>query len=272
MRLFWFASLFALVGGPVTAAEYTVEKAVPYRTGDAVDEYAAKMCVFDLYRPVDADGYATVVWFHGGGLTGGSREIPARLKGNGFAVAGVEYRLSPNVNVATCIDDAAAAVAWVMEHIDEYGGSPEKVFVAGHSAGGYLTAMVGLDRSYLKAYDKDADKLAGLIPYSGHTITHFTARKEMGLGDKQPLVDKLAPLFHVRSDSPPVLLITGDRDLELLGRYEENAYLWRMMQVVGHPDCELFELEGYGHGMTEPAHPLLIKFVERVVKEANAGK
>ena len=60
-----------------------------------------------------------------------------------------------------------------------------------------------------------------------------------------------------------MLLITGDRDKELLGRYEETAYLWRMMQEVGHRHTELFELEGYNHGaMAEPAHPLLVKFIQ----------
>jgi hypothetical protein len=59
------------------------------------------------------------------------------------------------------------------------------------------------------------------------------------------------------------LLITGDRNKEMLGRYEENAYLWRMMKLVGHPDVELFELQGFDHGsMAAPAFPLLLKFVE----------
>lgn len=83
---------------------------------------------------------------------------------------------------------------------------------------------MGLDRRWLAANYIDADLIAGLVPYSGHSITHMTVRAERGIGDKQPIVDELAPLFHVRKDAPPMLLITGDRDLELLGRYEETAY------------------------------------------------
>jgi len=76
----------------------------------------------------------------------------------------------------------------------------------------------------------------------------------------------MAPLFHIRKDAPPLLLITGDRELEMLGRYEETAYLWRMMRVIGHPDTELFEFDGYNHGqMAEPAHPLLLRFIRRIV-------
>jgi hypothetical protein len=72
----------------------------------------------------------------------------------------------------------------------------------------------------------------------------------------------MAPLYHVRRDAPPVLLITGDRERELLGRYEETAYFWRMLKVAGHTDVQLIELKGYDHGgMAEPAFPHLIDFV-----------
>ena len=126
--------------------------------------------------------------------------------------------------------------------------------------------MFGRDKRWLKKHGADPDQLAGLIPFSGHTITHFTVRAERGIDGKQPVIDDMAPLFHVRKDCPPLLLITGDRKLELLGRYEENAYLWRMMQVVGHPDTTIMELDGYNHGqMAQSAHPLLLRFIRRIL-------
>jgi hypothetical protein len=127
--------------------------------------------------------------------------------------------------------------------------------------------MVGLDQRWLNKHDADANDIAGLIPFSGHTITHFTVREERGIKGTQPIVDDLAPLYHVRKDAPPLLLITGDRELEMMGRYEENAYLMRMMKVVGHPDTRLYEMDGYGHNMLIPAYPLLINEVRRIVKE-----
>jgi hypothetical protein len=131
--------------------------------------------------------------------------------------------------------------------------------------------MIGLDKKYLAAHDIDANDIAGLIPYSGHAITHFTIRAERGIDGKQPIIDNMAPLFHVRKDASPLVLVTGDRDLEMLGRYEENAYLWRMMQVVKHPDTELHELDGFNHGqMVEPAHPLLLKFVKRICNQIDS--
>jgi acetyl esterase/lipase len=233
------------------------------------DEYMQERCVLDLYHPNGIEGYPTVIWFHGGGLTAGNKSLPEELKEKGMAVVAVNYRLYPKVKAPVYIEDAAAAVAWVFNHIEEYGGDPDLIFISGHSAGGYLSSMVGLDKRWLQAHDIDANRIAGLIPFSGHTITHFTVRAERGIEGTRVIVDDLAPLYHVRKDAPPLLLITGDRELEMLGRYEENAYLMRMMKVVGHPDTRLYEMDGYGHNMLTPAFPLLINEVQRIVKEHN---
>ncbi|MDP4188299.1 MAG: alpha/beta hydrolase [Bacteroidota bacterium] len=249
--------------------EYSTALNVPYYNDQEhqSDSYVANQCVLDLYYPKNVKGFATVVWFHGGGLTSGEKEIPEALKGKGFAVVGVNYRLSPKVHSPKFIEDAAASVAWVFNHIQSFGGDPSLIFVSGHSAGGYLTLMVGLDKRWLDVYHIDANRIAGLIPLSGQTITHIAIRHERGIPDTQPVVDDLAPLNHVRADAPPLLLITGDRELEMLGRYEENAYLMRMMKVAGHKNTRLYELDGYGHSMTEPAFPLLVSEVKKIINE-----
>jgi acetyl esterase/lipase len=236
------------------------------------DPYVNDRCVLDMYYPVNSSGFATVVWFHGGGLKAGEKEIPEALKEQGICIVGVNYRLHPKVQAPAYIQDAAAAVAWVFNNIAGYGGDSTLIFVSGHSAGGYLTSMVGLDKRWLKAHNIDANRIAGLIPFSGHAITHFTIRAERGIPGTTPVVDDLAPLYHVRADAPPLLLITGDRELELLGRYEENAYLMRMMKVAGHKDTKLYELQGYGHSMTVPAFPLLLKEVRHIVRARTEGE
>jgi hypothetical protein len=80
-------------------------------------------------------------------------------------------------------------------------------------------------------------------------------------------VDEYAPLYHVRADAPPLLLITGDRNLEMPGRYEENAYLKRMMEINGHKRTQLFELQGYGHDIVNASMPLLISEVHKIIDE-----
>jgi len=230
-------------------------------------EYAKERCRLDLYYPENIENFPTIVWFHGGGIKAGKKHISDLLKNKGVAVVAVNYRLSPKVKCPTYIEDAAAATAWTMKHIAEYGGDPSKVFVSGHSAGGYLTSMIGLDKGYLEKHGVDANDIAGLIPFSGHTITHFTVREERGIDGKQVVVDKYAPLHHIRIDSPPYIIITGDREEELLGRYEENAYMYRMMLVNGLKNVKLLELDGFNHGeMAQPAYHLLLQEIKEILK------
>jgi acetyl esterase/lipase len=254
----------------IAQEQYITEKNIHYYA-DSInqkDEYIASQCVLDIYYPKTIKDYATIVWFHGGGLTKGEKQIPKALMNKGYAVIGVEYRLSPLAKAPAYIEDAAAAVAWVFKNINNYGGNRNLIFVSGHSAGGYLGMMITLDKKYLNKYNIDANNIAALIPFSGQAITHFTIREEEGIKRTQPIIDNYAPLYFVREDAPPMLLITGDREQELLGRYEENAYLLRMMKLTGNTHTTLYELQGFDHsGMAEPAFPLLLKEVAAISKE-----
>lgn len=268
--------LLLLIAGSLSAQarqSYITEKDVPYYA-DSInkrDPYIASQCKLDLYYPKGTTSYATIVWFHGGGLTGGNKAIPRALMDKGYAIVSVEYRFSPKATAPAYIEDAAAAVAWVFQHIGQFGGNTNLIFLSGHSAGGYLDMMITLDKKYLKKYNIDANSIAGIIPFSGQAITHFTVRKEQGIKETQPIIDQYAPLYHVRADAPPMLLITGDREMELFGRYEENAYLNRMMQLAGHKSTRLYELDGFGHGnMPEGAFPLLLSEVASIVKKKTA--
>lgn len=264
-----FLLLLSVLLSSLLASQETVYQTVrelPYSSSD--DAYARERCRLDVYYPVNRTDCPVVVWFHGGGLTGGQKDIPARLRESGLVVIGVNYRLLPKARIDDCLDDAAAAVAWAFREVGRYGGSAQKIFVSGHSAGGYLTTMIGLDKRWLARYGVDADSIAGLIPFSGQMISHFAYREMRGMGNLQPLVDEYAPLYHVRPDAPPLVLITGDRELELFGRYEENAYMWRMMKLTGHAETYLYELDGFDHGaMAEPAFHILHQHLRRILEE-----
>ncbi len=273
--LYTFIILFT---GLVTSAfsedtRYATKENIHYYS-DAVnrlDPYINKRCVLDIYHPTNQKGFATVVWFHGGGLKGGEKNIADQLKRQGIAVVAVNYRLYPKAKAPSYLADSAAAVAWTFKNIKSLGGDPKKIFVSGSSAGGYLTAMIGLDKRWLKAHDIDADSIAGLIPLAGQMLTHFTVREERGIDKTTMVIDDLAPLSHLRSDAPPILLVTGDRKKEMLGRYEENAYMYRMLKVVGHRDVRLLELDGFGHAPNVPFFPLLLKEVDRILKSTKHG-
>lgn len=248
--------------GQTDSIIYRSVQKISYRSGENQTDFMREQCHLDLYYPVNFSDFPTVIWIHGGGLTGGVKMIPEQLRNQGLAIAAIEYRLHPLAKCPEYIEDAAAAIAWVFKHIKEYGGSVRKIIVAGTSAGGYLTMMTGLDKRWLAPYGVDPDSIAMLFPFTGHAITHFTIREEQGIPQKQPVLDEFAPLFHVRADAPPMFLFTGDRELELLGRYEENAYLLRMMKLVGHKDCHLYEYPGFDHMDFRPsAFQMMLKIL-----------
>lgn len=249
---------------------YEIKKDIGYYPADISqnDSYIKSQCTIDLYYPTNKKNFTTVLWFHGGGLTGGSKEIPKQLMNNGFAVIGVGYRLSPKVKAVACIEDAAAATNWAFKHIAEYGGNPNAIFISGHSAGAYLSLMITMDKKYLSKYQIDANKIAGVFSLSSQAITHFTIRSERGIKGTQPVIDEYAPLYHVRQDVPPIILFTGDAEKEMLGRYEENAYLYRMLLLNKAAEVKLYKMDGYDHGsMPLASYPLMIKEIARLQKE-----
>jgi acetyl esterase/lipase len=230
----------------------SIVKGISYLPADdrSASDYARDMCRLDFYRPQGVKGFPTVVFYHGGGLTAGTRYVPAELTNRGWAVVGAGYRLHPQVHHPVYIEDAAAALAWTFKNIESYGGDPQKIFVTGISAGGYLTAMVGLDKAYLAKHGLDANRIAGLIPVTGQMITHQTVRKEQGIEPSKfrPTIDKYAPLYHVRKDAPPTLCVTGGWGVDMLMRAEENLYFVSMMKLVGHKTVRHVVIEGADHG------------------------
>ena len=229
------------------------------RRGDAA--YIAERCKLDLYYPEHRKGFSTVVVFHGGGLIRGGKNLYPALLERGFAVAAVNYRLSgPQAKCPDYIYDAAAAVAWVMKHIAEYGGDPKMVFVAGHSAGGYLTAMVALDPRYLGEFGFKPSQLAGAFASSGQMTTHDQILREyrrQGKKVPQVVIDEYAPLSYIDKDAPPLIFSVGDDATEVPGRVGENKMLHSLLVAKGHPNCQFFQYPGFPHG--QAWHPAMQK-------------
>lgn len=267
MKHLFFSLIYLLAFATSEAGSlYSTEYDISYSS--KTDKYSSERLKLDVHHNDDGKELPVIVWFHGGGLTGGNKFIPSELSDLGYVIVAPNYRLIPQVSVEECIDDAAEAVAWTFQNIEKYGGDPKKIFVAGHSAGGFLTSMIGLEKKWLDKYGVDADSIAALVPYSGQVITHFSDRKSKGIGELTPYVDQHAPLFHVRNDCPPYIIITGDAEQELYGRYEENLYMWRMMKLSGHPDVKIYKLDGYNHGdMANPAHHILKQEISRILTE-----
>lgn len=264
--LLWLCAL-GLNAQPLAINNYTIDQNISYVSNTETDAYRIERCKLDVYYPTDRKGFLTVVWFHGGGLEFGEKHVPDELKNKGIAVVVVNYRLSPKATHPAYIEDAAASIAWVFNHIASYGGSVNDIYVSGHSAGGYLALMVGLDKSYLARYNIDANSLKGLVPISGQTNTHYTIKKEKGLPFDIPYIDTYAPIHHARKDAPPTLLITGDRRMELPARYEENIHLEAILRTMGNKEVTIYELQGFDHGgVGAPGCYLLLDWIKKYSK------
>jgi len=244
----------ALLTSVLSAGSAIVHKDISYLTEPTDDAYREKMSKLDLYLPEGAKEFPTLVYFHGGGLTGGSRGGPTHLTEKGVAVITVEYRLYPNCQHPAYLQDCAAATAWAFRHIAEYGGDPDRIFIGGYSAGCYLAAMLGMDKQYLQAEGIDADKLAGLLLQSGQMITHFTVRKQLGYNVQQGVCDENAPMYHIRKTPFPILLQCGDNDYP--SRQEENRLFESMMIRYAKQPRDRIEYREYEgtHG-TLPKNP-----------------
>ena len=137
--------MLLLVGLVANAQTYKTVKDIAYTTKN--DAYAQERLKLDVYYPEGAKDCPVIVWFHGGGIEAGQKEIPEKLKNKGYVVIGANYRLLPKATIDKTLDDAAEAVAWAFSHAAEYGGDPKKIVVTGHSAGGYLAMLLCLNKA-----------------------------------------------------------------------------------------------------------------------------
>ncbi len=128
----------------------------------------------DVYTPTSprpAAGWPVVVFFYGGSWTRGER-ADYRFVGSALAARGVltlvaDYRLYPEVRYPDFLHDSALALAWGLRDAARLGGDPRRVFVLGHSAGGYNAAMLALDARWLGAAGHRPQELAGWIGLAG---------------------------------------------------------------------------------------------------------
>ncbi len=271
----------ALVAGVVHGQEadgVRVLTDIAYKSGAALTDYERQRCKLDVYLPATGKNFATLVWFHGGGVQKGEKvgtpedTVKTPLIARSFARAGIavvvpNYRLSGQAKFPAYIEDSAAAVAWAQAHMTQHGADPAKLFIGGHSAGGYLAFMLGMDVRYLGAVGVKPAAIAGYIPVSGQTMTHYTVREERGLPKNTVTADAAAPVHFTRKDTPPMLVLYADRDM--VARAEENAYFVAMMQGAGNKGVVGKMIADRNHGTiaskladgTDPGRAALLEFI-----------
>ena len=204
-----------------------------------------------VFRPERPSG-DVLLFFHGGGWTSGYKEwmffmAPALLaQGVTFVSAG--YRLAPQHLFPTAFGDTADACAWVVRHIAEYGGEPQRVFVGGHSAGGHYAALLAVTAEWRAARGLPMNVVRGCLPVSG--VYRFgegsglTVRPRF-LGPAGDAERAASPLLRLQPDAcPPFFVTHGSRDFpHLIVQAQQMA---AALQAAGVP-VQTQVLEGCDH-------------------------
>ncbi|UKJ06139.1 alpha/beta hydrolase [Solitalea lacus] len=211
----------------------------------------------NVYTPVNAQNCDVLIFVHGGEWDSGDKNLYGRI-GSHFAnkeVAwvSINYRLAPKFNYKDMAFDVARAVKWVYESISDFGGNPSRIFLSGHSAGGYLSALTGLDNQYFKQAEI-SNPLKGLILidsflldlYEFFTITDPDwARKYYDLfGSKEQEWRTATPMFYLNGSQLPIRAFLGSKTYPgiLLG----NDRFRKQCELAGK-DYQLHIIRGKAH-------------------------
>jgi acetyl esterase/lipase len=224
----------------------------------------------DVYKPKDgAEGAPVLFQIHGGAWVIGDKRqqaIPLMLHmaARGWVCVAANYRLSPRSTFPDHIVDLKKALAWIREHIAEHGGDPDFVVVTGGSAGGHLTALVGLTQNdpELQPGFEDADtSVAAAVPYYGvyDFVNDFGIKVNEGRAkfflerlvmkskrSEQPdLWRKASPQALVGPGAPPFFVLHGHHDS--LVQVEEARLFVDKLRGVSTAPVVYAELPGAQH-------------------------
>jgi acetyl esterase/lipase len=258
----------AFLAGKLTPIDMTiavpetvsVEKGIEYGKGGDV---ALKL---DLYSPKQRAGEVpAVIFIHGGAWRGGSREMYhyycTKFAEQGYVAATISYRLSGVAPFPAAVEDAKCAVRWLRANADKYGVDPNRIGVAGGSAGGHLSMMVAYaaDNPELEGaggHSEASSRVQAVVNIYGPTdLTTQFARLNGVVADflggktydEAPDVYRLAsPLTHVTSDDPPTLILHGSIDSTV--PIDQAELLVDKLKETGL-EYDYDRLEGWPHAM-----------------------
>ena len=268
-------SSFLLVLFPLAAlaqlsdrATWAAEAAISYRVAANItyltaNNYDAKL---DVYTPSNIAGpgpFPTVVFIHGGGWVGGTKEasvlnILPYLE-MGMAVVNVEYRLGRVSLAPAAVEDCRCALRWVIRNAKTYNFDVNKLVVTGHSAGGHLALTTGMlpDSAGLERQcpGNEVLKVAAIINWYGVTdvgdlldgpnMKTYAVQWMGSMENRYDIAKRVSPLTYVRAGLPPILTIHGDADPTV--PYQHGVRLQAALEKAGVPS-QLLTIPGGKHG------------------------
>lgn len=277
----------AQTDGAPAPREVRVVRDLAYRDGDGADP---KKHALDLYLPKGERGFPVLMWIHGGGWCLGDRwhfgSVGRRFAEAGVGFAAISYRLTPQVRHPSHVEDCAAAFAWLKRNVAAHGGDPGRLFVAGQSAGGHLTALLALDPRWLRAHDLPLGAIAGAIPMSGVYEVPVLSERTRGplamfpaaFGSDRQACRDASPAAHVGNLACPMLVITETVFARWL-RASTDA-LRTAAEKAGVEGIRFFDAERRDHisivvhlaGKEDPVRQTMLDFVQQRCRELDAKR
>ncbi len=228
-----------------------VEKDVPY-----APEHG-KRGLLDIYRPAEpAQGAPVLLQVHGGGWTIGSKDqqgIPLmqHLAAKGWICVAINYRLAPRDPFPAQIVDVKRAIAWIREHIEEYGGDPAYLAITGGSAGGHLTALAAVtpnDPDYQPGFEDADTSVAVAVPHYGvYDFAGSTGLRKAELmrdtflaprvvrrtwAEAPEVFEAGTPLLRITKEAPDFFVLHGAHDT-LVPVEQARLFVQRLREVSG---------------------------------------
>lgn len=220
---------------------YTLRRDVPYGS-DARQK-------LDVYAATSPDpGHSVILFFYGGSWQFGSKDdykfFAQALAAQGYTTVVADYRIYPSVRFPAFVNDAADALVWTSRNIASFGGNPDRIFVAGHSAGAYLALMLAANDIYVRQAGGTASMIRGSIGIAGpYNFLPLTDPALIDIFSTAPAANT-QPYNYVSAGMPPALLATGTDDDTVLPANSETMAV--KMQTSG-VDVALRHYHGIGH-------------------------
>lgn len=218
----------------------------------------------DVYRPRYAEGpLPTVIYIHGGGWVGGSKEASAfqllPYLEQGWAAVNVQYRLARISLAPAAVEDSRCALQWVAANAEQYGFDMEQLVVTGNSAGGHLSLTTGMLNSEFgldrQCPGSEMPGVTAIVNWYGITDVGDLLEGDNRQGyavrwlgsqpDRYDIAARVSPMNMVNQNLPPIITIHGDADTVV--PYSHAVRLHEALEEAGVTN-DLITVSGGGHG------------------------